>query len=759
MWNGIQIEHGCSLSDNSLRANESQDPANEILRSVGEDPIELQASAQTDVPTTQQGFKANIYNGGFMYPHLNLPEGPYSGPVVADLAGMKIKQVVPAHREHDVDRPVAHTDQVINSGTRLDAHGFFSIDNDDSREIISGRKKGFPFRPSLGLINLRYRKIRQGETLQANGRSFVGPFLFVYESELDELGIVTRPGDRSVEPIILASLNTQGNIGMDFAAYVASLGLDLASLTPEAEAALRVSFAEMQEPAPDLGAGAAPAAGAPAAAPAATASANPVSVAGAQVVDLAASYRQTIAAEELRATQVRQLCNRFGNPEVSIGGQSVNLAAHAIAQGWNADQVELQARRHQELETARDSRPRGPAVHTTSQRDRGSIDALQGALMLRAGIALDHAAFGNQDIAEAMPSWLQANINDPTRQRAMDNAHEFASFSMIDLCAAALRAEGQMVGRNRMNILQASFSSGTVSQLFGATIGAKVLTSYNEIKDFSIGWTQEDENPDMETHARIRMESAQDLTHHPIGGEASHATRRAINESTKVERFSRQMTIDEADFLGDNFGKLKDTPRDFGLAAGRVRPNLVAAVMLANANLLATGRALFNTTDGSTVSSGYGLSRTSLAAAISRIALRKDGDASINLDCTHLLVGPSNKDLAIQLAKSDTLSNDSGSGSKNTIKDYNLTVVSEARLENGLVDPVSKQALSGSATDWFVVSSQAPTIEVTFLEGAGRVPVVRTTQLTNGEFGLNIDVRHYIGARAMDFKGFFRGRA
>jgi hypothetical protein len=32
--------------------------------------------------------------------------------------------------------------------------------------------------------------------------------------------------------------------------------------------------------------------------------------------------------------------------------------------------------------------------------------------------------------------------------------------------------------------------------------------------------------------------------------------------------------------------------------------------------------------------------------------------------------------------------------------------------------------------------------------------VVRTTQLVNGRFGLNIDVRHYIGAKALDWRGF-----
>ena len=263
----------------------------------------------------------------------------------------------------------------------------------------------------------------------------------------------------------------------------------------------------------------------------------------------------------------------------------------------------------------------------------------------------------------------------------------------------------------------------------------------------------------MELHNRNRMEAAGDLSHHPSGGAAEHATRAVLSEQSKVERFSKQLNMDEADFMSDNFGKLVDTPRDFGLAAGRVRPNLVAAIFLANPTLLVTARALLNTTDGSDLGVGNALARATLSLAIAKLGLRRDGDASINLQPTHLLVPPQLRDTAVQLCKSDQVMVDGGLGSKNVLAEYMIKPVSEPRLANGLIDPVSKVALAGSATDWILVSAEAHTIEVTTLEGAGKVPIVKSEPLIGGEFGLNITVRHYVGARAQDYRGFCRGKA
>jgi hypothetical protein len=309
-----------------------------------------------------------------------------------------------------------------------------------------------------------------------------------------------------------------------------------------------------------------------------------------------------------------------------------------------------------------------------------------------------------------------------------------------------------------MGTLQAAFSTNNVASLFGATLGAKVLESYASVEDFSLDWTSNAENPDLEQHVRIRLENIGSLEYNAVGQPAAHATRAAKNEYTSVNRFAKQLTFDEADLLGDNFQKLKDSPRDMGLAAARVIPDLVAAILLSNPTLNQTGAALFSSTHGNNATSAA-LARATLSAAIARLAKRKDGDANLNLKPSHLLVGPDLIDLALQLLMSIVISNDSGNGEKNVLNSYGIKPVSEARLANGVVNPLTKASLAGSATKWILLSDEAHTIEVTTLEGAGRVPRVRTTELNQGQFGLNCDVSLYAGATALDHRGFDRSDA
>lgn len=691
------------------------------------------------------------YSGGVMYPHLAMN---WNGPVVADLAGMEIETPLPVHLDHDQSSPVGHVDSVDVSNNELTAAGVFSIDDENTRKLIASSKAGFPWKSSVGLKMKDYVTIQAGEKISANGREFEGPLLLVTKSILKEISFVTVPGDSESSATVLAKL---GEAKMPtFEEWVASLGFDPATLSEEAKAVLTKQYGEQLEE--------------PKAEAMDEESKEEVKAEGevmpeekkeeavaSGAVDLIASSRKQLAGEVQRASDIRKLCAKFGEPTLSVGKSEVTLAAHAIAEGWDLDKTELQIHRLRDLQAHRDARPTGPAIHSTSQSERGSLETLQAAAMLRAGINLDSPVFSNRKYNEQIPDSLKAHINNPQRQRVMDNAWEFRDMSMVDMVRAAMNLDpvwGGRVPRNRSDMIQASFSSSTVQNLFGSTIGAQVITAYNEIRDFTAGWTSESDNPDMESHNRMRLVAAQNLKYLPINGEAAHASRDLKTEATRVERFARQLEIDEADIMGDRFGLLAASGRDFGLAAARVRPDLGANVLLANPTLTATGRALTNTTDGNRIGSAA-LARATLSAAIAAMAKFKDGDASIGLAASHLVCPPDILDTAIQLTQSQnnaTVTADQGE--INPLARYGITAVGEPRLANGIVDPVAGTSRSGSTSTWWLVSKEAHTIEFTYLQAAGRAPMVRTTQLTNGRFGLNMDVRLYIGAKALDWRGF-----
>jgi hypothetical protein len=357
---------------------------------------------------------------------------------------------------------------------------------------------------------------------------------------------------------------------------------------------------------------------------------------------------------------------------------------------------------------------------------------------------------------------MSLDVNNPQRQAIMDGAQRYRDLEMIDYIAHGLQAMGHShtpaLGRSgRLATLQAGFSTGAVAAIFTQSIGARALQTYMETGDFTAGWTSEEDVPNLIETDRPRMSAGQDLTLHPTGGEATHVFREANNEKVKADRFSRQAEIDENDFINDRFGLLRDTPVEFGRAAARLRPNMVAAVLLAN-DTLSDGVALFHTDRGNRITSAA-LAPDKLQEARAAIEKQKDGDASINLQASHLLTPSDLGDLGIQLTRSAVISNDSGRGSVNPIGLRNITPVSESRLSNGVVNPLTGINIAGSTSSWYLVSNEAHTIEVQFLEGTGRVPQVVVSQLTGGRFGLNITVKHFIGAKALDFRGLLKAEA
>ncbi len=183
MWKDSSDGHGGLVLDFEELLSAS---AAETLRLEAVDAISLAASAGDD----PRSFNGVIYTGGVMTPKLDV-KSKYQGPVVVLIDGIEYGDDIPVHHYHDEERPVGHVTDISDDGSQISVSATFSIDNEDSREIIDGREKGFPWKPSIGLKLLDYHVVPQGQTLRANGREFVGPILAVTRAILKEIGIVT----------------------------------------------------------------------------------------------------------------------------------------------------------------------------------------------------------------------------------------------------------------------------------------------------------------------------------------------------------------------------------------------------------------------------------------------------------------------------------------------------------------------------------------------------------------------------------------
>lgn len=385
-------------------------------------------------------------------------------------------------------------------------------------------------------------------------------------------------------------------------------------------------------------------------------------------------------------------------------------------------------------------------------------------MLLRCGVSLDHPAYQSQQaVAMRLPAWMRMGINAEQRQRAMEASYRYAGMSALQLCAEALRLDGRDAPHDRRDMILAAFSGSSLTNIFTTNVNAVLLSTYLETADSTVGWVREKDVADFKVQERPRMEKGPGLVKLPRGSEADHYNRSDLVETYKIARYAKQFVIDEQDIIDDSLGALSDAPTEMGLAAARLRPDLVYAILFANAALEADGVALFHTSHNNTNTSA-GLAADKLKAGITAIQVQQENGVNLNLVPSHLVVPSTLRFTARELINSAQIiiAGTAGSvterGVLNTLQGENLTIVADARLDNGVTDPSTGTTYSGDVNDWFLAAAMGHTIEVGYLRGTGRAPQTRPFKLDQGRWGIGWDVKMDIGAKALDYKALYRGQ-
>jgi hypothetical protein len=700
---------------------------------------------------------------------------PWEDPVVVDLDTVDLSaQAIPALYDHcpDADYIVGQVEAVAIEAGQLVATGRFVLtdapaERNWAKKVLDRARAGYQWQTSIGGDPASVEKIAAGQSVVVNGRTYAGPVNVARGVTLREISFVVLGGDRRTSAVVSRQgVRLKGKAMPTFEDWVASLGFDVASLTDQQRAAMQIQYDEKY----GTTAGDVPTNAEDATPPEEEVAAEGTMIPEEEEVVPPPSNARTkpskltaaaaVAAERSRIREITRLCTEHGNPKVKAGDRRVPLMAHALAAGWSANQVKTEL-----LKSKRAERPSGPAIISKSHDKDCSLQAMQGAFLLRAGAKLDHPAYQTpRAMFLQLPQWLRAGINDAGRNRIMEAAHKYADMSAVDLCREACRLDGKNPGHGRNATIQAAFSGSSLGNIFTTNVNAILLSSYLEAPDSTIGWCQEQDVADFKTQERPRVDVITGLERLPRGGEADHAQYNDSSESYKVSRYAKQFVVDEQDIIDDSLGALSDTPNRFGSAAARLRPDLVYSVLLANPTLSATSRALFNATDGN-LGTSSALAAATLRTAIAAMNNVRENSVNLNLTPSHLIVPPSLRFLAKELIASASIviAGTAGSvterGSMNSLADEGLTMVSDSRLENGLTDPSSKTAYAGSTSTWYLASTMAHTIEVGYLRGSGRAPRVRSGQLDKGQFGMWWDVSMDIGVKALDWKGLRRTTA
>ena len=306
-------------------------------------------------------------------------------------------------------------------------------------------------------------------------------------------------------------------------------------------------------------------------------------------------------------------------------------------------------------------------------------------------------------------------------------------------------------------------STGTFAGIFLTPMLAQMIEMYTLGEDTTLGWVRETDSANFQENSRVRFSKGSPLSLQPRGGQAEHTAAGDEVEKIQLARYSRQFGLDEQDALSDNLGGFMFVPQDMAEAARDLRPRLVYSLLLANAALNSDSVALFDaSTHGNLQSGGTSpLSMSSLQTALSAIAGQREANRALNLKGKFLIVTPTDVFQADQLATSALVVNGATTeqGNANPLVKLGLDVRGEAYIDaTGVVDPRTLETTTrtGSAVNWFLMSSR-PEIEVSYLAGSGRLPVLRSwVEDKNGKFGIGFDIHHDVGVTALGYRGIYK---
>lgn len=125
--------------------------------------------------------------------------------IVVDLAGMDITQKSrPILKDHNTQLIVGHTTSIENDGQTLTAEGILSGVGDAAKEVLEASKKGFPWQASIGARASNFKFVKEGDSVEVNGREFEGPVIVAGKSRLSEISFVALGADDATSATVAA---------------------------------------------------------------------------------------------------------------------------------------------------------------------------------------------------------------------------------------------------------------------------------------------------------------------------------------------------------------------------------------------------------------------------------------------------------------------------------------------------------------------------------------------------------------------------
>jgi hypothetical protein len=544
-------------------------------------------------------FSILAYSGG------TLPVDGFPHPVVVDLAGLELPGSIPILIDHtkSVEATLGLTDNIHNDGTKLTLAGTVTGQSALAQQVLAQAAAGHTWQASIGAMVIESEDVPAGQTATANGQTFVGPLVIARRSVLRETSVLPMGADSTTSVNLAASARRflKGSAAMSFEDYVKSLGLDAATLTPEAAAALQTGFAATQAPAPMAAAPVAP----PAVALAMPTAAAQVSL------DLTASLaegRKQIAAQFRKSAEIQ--AKAAGHPLI---------AAKAIEDDWSIEKVELEV-----IKASMTSGKTRPTSFTKTQNENVSQPK-----MIEAAVCMSRGIKGTEK-----------TFDDMTLQAAHSQFRGQIGLQQIFLMAAAQSGLGVGVGdrltrslmtdilrqvRNAQsaghgNEIQAAFSTASLPGILSNIANKELLMGY---EDTDTAWTEISDVKscsDFKTVTSYRLLDNMEYEELGPGGRIKHGV---IGEETftrSVKTYAKMFSLTYQMITDDDLGAFDDIRTRLGKGSLRKLKRIIWTAFLSNHTTFWT-TARTNYIEGATTN--LGTDGVGLAAAVLAYRQRK----------------------------------------------------------------------------------------------------------------------------------------
>lgn len=374
-----------------------------------------------------------------------------------------------------------------------------------------------------------------------------------------------------------------------------------------------------------------------------------------------------------------------------------------------------------------------------------------------AHVGVEHA----EKRAQAIEGVIMNRIN-PAANAIPEGAREFRGMTLVDMAREVLEANGV----NTRGMSKDEIAGEAMSQrgaggmhstsdfpiILGNTVNRTLRAAYELAPQTFRPLVRETTVSDFKEVTRAQLGEAPRLERVNEHGEYKRGTVGEGSEKYRVYKFGKIIGITREAIVNDDLDAFTRLSQMFGLAAAQLESDLVWGEILSNPTM-GDGVTLFHATHKNLASAAaFGETPIGKMRAAMAKQVGLDGKTVLNIRPSFVLV-PMDLEIAAEKLLNTTYmpakTDDAVAASVRS-----LTPISEPRLDEGFVHPVTGATISGSSTAYYLASApgSADTVELAYLNG--QRGVYTDSRMAFNTDGIEIKARMEVGAKVIDWRAF-----